>query len=214
MKSVDASRRSSMLEWWDKALFFYKFIRSPQQIGSIFPSSEALALQMTKPVDWLLAEAVAELGSGTGVVTKHIRAKKQAHAAMLLFEKDIDMRRKLSYQYPDVFIGDDALQLYTTMQQQGLSQLDAVISGLPFAMFPFAIRESILNTVEQSLKPNGVFVTFQYTLHMRKRLEERFTMEHIQFVLWNLPPAFVYVCRKKPMGSMCTGIIKTSSFSR
>ncbi|MBN3523520.1 class I SAM-dependent methyltransferase [Paenibacillus apiarius] len=196
MKSADASRRFSMLNWWDKALFFYKFLKSPQQIGSIIPSSKALASQMTKPVDWLLAEAIAELGSGTGVVTRQICAKKQAHAAMLLFEKDADMRRKLSRQYPNVTIGDDALQLYSTMQQQGLSQLDAIISGLPFAMFPFAVRESILDIVEQSLKPSGVFVTFQYSLHMRKRLKERFAMEHIQFVLWNFPPAFVYVCRK------------------
>jgi phospholipid N-methyltransferase len=32
---------------------------------------------------------------------------------------------------------------------------------------------------------------------MRRQLERQFDIEHIHFVPFNVPPAFVYVCRKR-----------------
>jgi len=50
--------------------------------------------------------------------------------------------------------------------------------------------------VYHSLKPGGLFIAFQYSQQMKKLLGEHFSIEKIEFVPLNIPPAFVYVCRK------------------
>ncbi|UHA74818.1 class I SAM-dependent methyltransferase [Paenibacillus sp. 481] len=183
--------------WKDTVLFFYKFIRTPHLIGSLIPSSQALALRMMEPVNWHTLETIAELGAGTGVFTKHVMQYKRAESTFLIFEQDTDMRKRLLQQYPHAVMGEHAEHLLSAMQQYGISTLDVVISGLPFAIFSSKLIDDILDQVEQALKPDGLFIAFQYSVHMRKRLAQKFDIDHIRFVLPNIPPAFVYVCRKR-----------------
>ncbi|TGV17666.1 phospholipid methyltransferase, partial [Mesorhizobium sp. M00.F.Ca.ET.186.01.1.1] len=49
----------------DRLMFFYNFLQSPGQVGSITPSSRALAKQMMNPIDWSQANTIVELGAGT-----------------------------------------------------------------------------------------------------------------------------------------------------
>lgn len=54
-----------------------------------------------------------------------------------------------------------------------------------------------MDQILSSLKEDGLFIAFQYSKQMKKQLEQHFVIERICFVPRNLPPAFVYVCRKK-----------------
>ncbi|WP_028545719.1 class I SAM-dependent methyltransferase [Paenibacillus taiwanensis] len=182
--------------WRDTVAFFYKFIRHPHEIGSLIPSSEALATAMTCCLRSTNVTRVAELGAGTGVFTRHIMGQPQLVKA-LIFEKDPDMRAVLCQQYSKAVCEEDATQLTRIMKREGLKELDAVISGLPFAMFTVELRKRILDEVDAALAIDGLFITFQYSLQMKAMLAERFDMERIRFVLWNFPPAFVYCCRKR-----------------
>jgi len=75
-------------------------------------------------------------------------------------------------------------------------QVDVIISGLPFAVLPQSLRDEILTGVYRALKPNGIFVTFQYSLQMKKQLVKLFDSVDLSFVPLNIPPAFVYRCQK------------------
>jgi phospholipid N-methyltransferase len=83
------------------------------------------------------------------------------------------------------------------MSQIGIEHLDCVVSGLPFFNFPQAIRNQLLEQITLSLKPNGSFIAFQYSLQMNKQFSQHFVVDKIKFVGLNFPPAFVYVCRKR-----------------
>lgn len=179
-----------------KLTFFMKFIEFPAQVGSITPSSRFLAEKMLDPIDWEKVQAVAELGAGTGAFTKHMHARKSPNCKVAVFEKDDEMRDQLYTLYPDLKYFGDALKLSEKVQSMGIGSLDAVISGLPFALFEEFHRERIIDEVIRSLKPNGTFVAFQYSLQMKNLLLSRFSHVDISFVPLNLPPAFVYVCRK------------------
>ncbi|WP_284646340.1 class I SAM-dependent methyltransferase [Paenibacillus silviterrae] len=185
---------STLRESW---LFFYKYLRYPKQIGSIIPSSRYLASAMVSAVAWDETRLIAELGAGTGAVTKYISSSNMTGAQVVLFEKDDYLRAKLQQQYPEHVCFSDALRIGKELEANAMGPLDAIISGLPFFNFSESFREQLLVEIEDSLRPNGQFIAFQYSLQMKKALERRFEIENISLVPWNLPPAFVYSCRKK-----------------
>lgn len=180
----------------EKLSFLMKFIESPTQVGSITPSSRFLAEKMLESIDWENVRFVAELGAGTGAFTNHIQLLKHPNCKFAVFEKDDDMRQALYNLYPESSYFEDALCLAEKVQSMGMESLDAVVSGLPFALFEETVRQRIIDEVLQSIKPNGVFITFQYSLQMKHLLSSKFSRVEISFVPLNLPPAFVYVCHK------------------
>ncbi|MDF2714724.1 MAG: phospholipid N-methyltransferase [Paenibacillus sp.] len=185
----------------EKLLFLYKFSLAPKQIGSVTPSSAFLAKKMIASVPWVRVKAIAELGAGTGAITKYIDAAKRRNTKVLLFEKDPFMYDELARRYPDYSCHADACQLDLYLQQEGIGRLDCILSGLPFFNFPQQLRDLLMNQIAAALKPGGLFIAFQYSQQMRKQLDRRFDIEHIHFVPLNIPPAFVYVCRKRESDS-------------
>lgn len=181
----------------EKFLFFNKFIHSPKEVGSVTPSSRFLAQAMTKPVAWDQIESVAELGAGTGALTKYIEHKASERIKVLLFEKDPVLRNQLAGKFPAFSCYADACHIQKAVRREKLDGLDLVISGLPFFNFPQDIRDRLIKQIMAALKPGGSFIAFQYSLQMRSQLSRYFEIETIRFVPFNVPPAFVYVCRKK-----------------
>ncbi|WP_240418608.1 class I SAM-dependent methyltransferase [Paenibacillus periandrae] len=180
-----------------KMLFFYKFIRTPKAIGSVTPSSRHLANKMVSAVQWNEITSVAELGAGTGVITQAIQRSLKQDTKVMLFERDSHLRNQLEQQHPGFTTHSDARSIHSVVRQQGLEHVDCIISGLPFANFPQQVRNDLVEQIVNSLKPDGLFIAFQYTLQMKRQLSKHFDIEAIQFVMLNVPPAFVYVCRKK-----------------
>ena len=84
----------------EKFKFLYKFIYSPGQIGSVTPSSKYLARKMIEPVQWNKLQSVAELGAGTGAITKYIQLSRMGKTKVLLFEKDPIMQQGLANKFP------------------------------------------------------------------------------------------------------------------
>ncbi|NEW06360.1 phospholipid methyltransferase [Paenibacillus sp. SYP-B3998] len=181
----------------EKLLFLYKFARAPKQIGSVTPSSRFLAKKMVAAVPWQDVNYVAELGAGTGAITKFIARVSDQPAKVLLFEKDPFLRKQLTSRFLDYACYDDACKLQAALKQEGIARLDCMISGLPFFNFPQLLREQLMSQILATLKPEGLFIAFQYTLQMKIQLARHFDIEQIHFVPFNMPPAFVYVCRKR-----------------
>nr|WP_141501808.1 methyltransferase domain-containing protein [Paenibacillus luteus] len=176
--------------------FMQSFIQQPKQVGSIVPSSRFLAGKMVNAISWDKVRTVAELGSGTGAITGAIEKHSLKNTKVFLFEMDETMRRNLKKDYPHFNCHPNACQLVEIINGDGIEQLDCIISGLPFFNFKQDIREILLDQVYQALKPGGLFVAFQYSLQMKKRLSDKFVVENIGLVPFNFPPAFVYTCRK------------------
>lgn len=104
----------------ERAMFFYKFLRSPAQIGSVTPSSKFLARAMVQSICWDKVNSVAEPGAGTGAITKYIQAAANADTRVLLFEKDPALYRELRFQYAQYGCYRDACRLQYIMAQEQL----------------------------------------------------------------------------------------------
>ncbi|MDR3589181.1 MAG: methyltransferase [Negativicutes bacterium] len=176
--------------------FLHKFMQSPRKIGSITPSSAFLTREMLSKLPWDNIETIIELGAGTGVFTDFIAENKKASCQVLVVEEDDDLRKALHSMYPMFHYGAKAEKLDWLVRRYNLPQADCIISGLPFAAFSELLRNTIIGAVDRCLKPEGAFVAFQYSLHMRKILKKKFSEVQIDLVPLNFPPAFVYHCKK------------------
>ncbi|MDR6719852.1 methyltransferase domain-containing protein [Paenibacillus sp. 2003] len=178
-------------------LFLQGFLRNPKRVGSVLPSSKFLAHKIVQSVRWDEVRTIAELGPGTGAVTRLMRAHLPNSATVFLFERDPKMRSNLKRTYPEFMFHSNASYLLKRINQEHVQQLDSIICGLPFFNFSREMRQNILSQIHTALRPGGTLVLYQYSLHMRKQLAELFEMEKIQFVPFSFPPVFVYVCRKR-----------------
>lgn len=175
--------------------FLRKFILQPQRIGSITPSSMFLTKRMLENLPWQELDTIVELGAGTGVFSEYIACNKKKSCKVLLIEQDQEMREALQVRYPEFYVGTDAEKLPWLLYEYGLARVDCIISGLPFALFTQRLQHQIMRGVTASLKPDGTFRAYQYSLQMRKTFNKCFSEVTINLEPLNIPPAFVYYCR-------------------
>ena len=187
----------NILHFKESMTFLKRFASSPRRIGSVAPSSKFLTRAMLDRVDWNEANFIAELGAGTGVFTREIVKRARPDAKILVFEIDPDLQKLIREEHPEhkgLSLHSDAQELERYMQDNGINELDYVISSLPFTVLPPKMTVRILNAVKHALKPDGHLIAYQYSSIMRHVLQKKFSRIKTRFVLRNIPPAFVYDC--------------------
>lgn len=190
----------------DRVHFLTAFVKRPFDTGSITPSSAHLAEAMVEGMGLSEADTVIELGPGTGVFTRVIHERLKPRAHFTCFELNPDLARALSARFPQAHVvNDSAENLDHHLQEIGRTSVDCVISGLPWIAFSVERQERLLDASVRALKPGGRFSTFAYRhaswlpqgRHFKSLLESRFAHVETSPMVWrNLPPAFVYRCRK------------------
>lgn len=184
-----------------------QFIMNPRTTGAIWPSSRTLCRTLAGELGIEKAASVVELGPGTGAATGLILESISPTAKFFAVELNANVIPPFRKKFPQVRLyNDSAANLRLLMNQEGVSQVDVIISGLPWASFSDSLQEELLSVIYDSLAPDGgVFTTFAYlqgTLlpagrKFRKRLQKYFSRVSKSEVVWkNLPPAFVYRCVK------------------
>jgi phospholipid N-methyltransferase len=139
-------------------------------------------------------------------VTGVIDARLPPAARHIAVELDPRMVRYLRRVHPGLeVIEGDAAKLGTLLTERGVERADAVLSGLPWALFDDGLQRSILDQVAAVIGPSGAFTTFAYTSGLvlpsarrfRRALRETFDEVVVTATVWrNVPPAFAYVCRR------------------
>ena len=175
-------------------------------LGAACPSSPALARAMLQECDLKSAEVVVELGPGTGAFTRLILERIRPQTLFLALEVDQACAARLRGELEGVAVyHDSAERLAHYLTRHGRQRADCVISGLPWTNMRSQVQERILNAVIQCLGPRGVFTTFAYAhaywlptaVRFRKRLKQHFGSVRTSRLVWrNLPPAYVYRCRR------------------
>jgi phosphatidylethanolamine/phosphatidyl-N-methylethanolamine N-methyltransferase len=188
--------------------FLAAALRKPGQIGAVAPSSPSLAGVIASVVP-TGAPVVVELGPGTGAVTTAVDARLGPGARHLAVELDPRMAGFLRQAHPGLEVVEgDAAKLQALLAERGVEHADAVVSGLPWALFDHDSQASILAQVAAVIGPDGVFATFAYRHGMalaaarrfRHTLNATFADVRLTPTVWrNMPPAFVYVCRHPRM---------------
>lgn len=186
--------------------FLQRAVSKPGQVGAVAPSSPHLAREMGSVIPRTGSPVVVELGPGTGALSAAIANRLPAGGRHVAIELDSGMVEHLNRDLPWLeVIEGDATQLGSLLSAAGIDQVDAVVSGLPWSIFPAKLQHDILQQVGAVLIPGGAFTTFAY-LHalgmsgarqFRRRLDISFDEVLTTRTVWrNMPPARTYVCRR------------------
>jgi phospholipid N-methyltransferase len=188
----------------DLPVFLAAVLRNPGSVGAIAPSSRALARVLATVVPRQGAPTVVELGPGTGVVTGAITARLPEAGRQFAVELDAALAAHLAAGHPRArVLCGDAVDLDRMLAAEGIREVDAVVSGLPWSLFPTERQDRLLAAVTRALTPAGAFSTFAYrhaaplagARRFRALLDRHFDRVVLTRTVWrNVPPALVYVC--------------------
>lgn len=186
--------------------FFSSFLRHPIATGAIAPSSKYLAQEMVSWVRWQDVRTCVEFGPGTGAFTPSILASMQDGTHFFAVELNQRFARLMQEKFPSVdTLCRSVADIDDICTERGVSQIDCIICGLPWAAFSTQLQASLMGAVLSRLSDGGYFCTFAYLqglllpagMRFKQLLNKSFPSVKTSSTVWrNLPPAFVYRCRK------------------
>ena len=170
--------------------FFRGFLRQPEQVGSVIPSSRFLERRIINLARLRSARVVVELGPGTGGTTRAILNAMPSNSVLLAIDLDpqftrildnIDDRRLIVHT-------GSATELSHTLRDYELQQPDAIISGIPFSTMPQADSVEVLQAIRNNLAPGGRFVAYQFRGHVARLARPILGEPEVVIELLNTPP--------------------------
>jgi len=178
-----------------------EYLKEPKKIGTITPDSCWCVKKLLKKIDFSTAKVIVEWGGGSGAVTSEIVKKKKEKTLFICFESNPNLFRSLSKKfsgnhnviilYEDIFLSEKILSVL------GIRKVDFIVSTLPFSNL--ATNEFL--HLASSLT-DKIFTQYLHSLSLFKfffpenKLKKYFSKIEKEFVLLNLPPAFVYYCQR------------------
>lgn len=192
------AKRNGLHRRSDPIAFFLGFLRRPNAVASVLPSSRFLERRLVDIAAVRAAHMVVELGPGTGGTTRALLSELPEGARLLAIELDPQFVALLKRE-PDprliVHLGS-AEALHDALARYELPHPDVVISGIPFSTMPAALGKRILGEVWSSLKPGGCFVAYQFRDRIAALGRKLFGKPDIELELRNAPPMRIYRWRK------------------
>lgn len=178
-------------------------IRNPLEVATIFPTSKALAERLLDSADIERPGSVAEIGFGTGAITKYLAPRLKDPKRYLGIELNGDMVHYMRQNFPELRFEEGPAE--SLPQLAGAGKVTTVVSSLPWTVFSPEIQKRTLQGVYDALAENGRFVTYvcvnamwyPQAQHFGGLLHGMFRSVVKSPIEWkNVPPAFVYVCTK------------------
>lgn len=179
--------------------FFLQALNSLPKTGALMPSSRFLAGKMMQYVDFEQARFLVELGAGNGTITRRLLERMRPDARLVVFEINAEFCKELNaIPDPRLEVRQEsacALQDYLGRDPEAQSP-DVILSGLPLAILPTALKDDVLRYSAQALKPSGYFIQFQYSTRSRRLLKRHFSQVRMANCPLNFPPAVIYTCTR------------------
>jgi phosphatidylethanolamine/phosphatidyl-N-methylethanolamine N-methyltransferase len=182
----------------DTFRFISRLITQPKTVGAIAPSSKALARAMAAQIDAADDGPVLELGPGTGVATAALIARGIAPERITAIEFDPNFAKLVAARFPRAtVINGDAFDLGKTLARRPTEPFIGALSGVPLLNHSPERRQRFLNGVLKRLKPGAPYVQFSYGLHCPVAPPAGVTVSQAAYIFFNLPPARVWVYRRR-----------------
>jgi phospholipid N-methyltransferase len=127
-------------------LFASNFLRHPNMLGSIVPSSRFLVNQVLAPVEWERARVIVEYGPGVGTFTGEILRRMAARARLVAIETNRDFVRHLRRTLPDARLHvahDSAAQVQAVLDRLALPAPRYIFSVFPLGIMAVPVRAYI-----------------------------------------------------------------------
>ena len=180
--------------------FLKAYLRDRTTVGSITPSSAGLGRAMTRYVGASTCRAIAELGAGTGPITRALLEALPADGRLWAFEIEPQFAEYLRTSINDprlIVVEKSATEMPRIAKEAGLEGFDGIVSALPFSLLGASLTLQVLNAARAVLQPESAFVALQYhPWYLPPYLRATFGTFERRFYPWNIPPAQMLRCRR------------------
>jgi len=138
-----------------------------KDVGSVTPTSQVCIKRVCERIDFSTATTLVEFGPGGGCFTRYMLSQMNEDARLVAIEKNSSFVEALnqdpSFNDPRFALVEDSVTNATDiLKRQGAGKVDAIISGVPFAMFDDELRKKIIFEANNILKENGKFIIYQF----------------------------------------------------
>jgi len=183
--------------------------------AAVAPSSRYLAQAMLEPLPLSRTRVAVELGAGTGVMTQGLLAALPREATLFAFEINPRFQQFLRRKFTDprlVLIDASAATVGEELRNRGIAQVDAAVSSLGITYMSFKKRHAIMGGLTSFFTEQTVFTQYHYVhgllpwyqiedgrlqrFDAADLLKQYFRTIERKFVWLNVPPAFVFACRR------------------
>jgi len=183
--------------------FFLEAMRD-RKVASVVPTAPASVRRICRRIDKDRPVTLVEYGPGTGAFTRPLLKHLHPESTVIAVELNTSFAAKLrrfSWNRPAdepklIVQRDDAGNVQDILREHGFDKADYVLSGIPFSLIEKDTRTRIIDQTYRALTPNGCFLVYQFSFHVRKLLKERFEAVRSRRVLLNIPPLCVMEARK------------------
>lgn len=177
-----------------KLAFFQGFLRRPQTVGSVIPSSRFLERRILKHANIGKNDTVVELGPGTGGTTHALLNELGPRGRLLSIEVEdefVELLQEINDPrlIPHLGSAEDIASILATHK---LGEPDVVISGIPFSTMPTEIGKKIVRAIYDVLPPGKSFVAYQLRDRVAELATPVFGKPEVSLELINIPPMRVY----------------------
>ena len=178
-------------------LFARNFLRYPNLVGWMLPSSPFVVAEVLRQVDWEKARVIVEYGPGIGTFTKPILRRMHPDAKLIALEINTDFIRYLKDALPDPrlhLVHASAADVDQELARLGHPSADYVISGIPFKTLPPELCSRVAQKTHSVLRPQGAFLVYQLSGAALPYLRQAFGSVRREFEWLSFLPAQLFYC--------------------
>lgn len=180
-------------------LFARTFLKYPNMVGWMLPSSSWVVDRVLGEVNWRQAQVIVEYGPGLGAFTGKLLERMRPDATLVALEINPIFIGFLKKQFADHrlrLLERSATQVASVLAELGFNCADYVISGIPFKTMPHDLRGEIVGQTYSVLRPQGRFLVYQLSKAVKPYLESVFADVRSESELLSLPPAKMFYCAR------------------
>ncbi len=174
-------------------LFIKSLLKSPLAVGALVPSSPYLSKLIASHAGWENSH-VLEVGAGTGAITEALLSRGLPAERLLVIERDPALVAYLRKRFPHIRVRcGDAEHAGAILCEEGISQVQTLISSLPICNLNNDDRIAIVRGMMKALAVDGQLIQFTYAANCpfpTARLGLH--AERLGRIWRNIPPAVVW----------------------
>lgn len=182
-----------------KTIIYIKNFVRDKYVASITPTSKFAVERICDQIDFKGRKVIVEYGPGTGVFTLNLLRHMGPDSRLIAIERNPDFFRILQRDITDSrlkLFNDCARNVLKVLKSCGEGEVDYILSGIPFSLFPREIKTHILGNAHTALKNGGRFLAYQNFIQLpdflRNHLERIFHNVHARLILHCLPPLVLF----------------------
>jgi phospholipid N-methyltransferase len=173
-------------------LSYIKNFIQDRDVAAVAPSSSFLVERVCKWIDFDEPAVIVEYGPGNGVFSTYILDHMTDDSTLILVESNpdfVDMLEDMTDGDPRAVVVEDLAQnVEEILAEQGIDEVDYIVSGIPFSFLDADVKEELLGRTREVLADDGKFLVYQNYNHLEEPLRKHFSEVTKEREFRNIPP--------------------------